>query len=431
MGKRLGDLNTPTPRIGLALISKQDHALKARPIGWAVSGVVRIFQPALQVEWRRLRRGIFRTAFSLLIERRKSGLIAKMSLTPTPSREWIRILATYREPHFLRSVFEILVTLIPLALLWGLAWISLSGPRLITLALALGIGFFLMRIFCLQHDCGHYALFKNRRLCDALGRCLGVLTITPYDMWRAMHASHHKNVGNLQGSNLGEVVTLSVARYRALPPLKRLAYRVYRNPAFLFVVAPFFLFFIQYRLPFGLMRVGRRYWISALGTDFFIGLVLFAMYSAQGWAPIVWIFLPSTLFAAFAGVWTFYAHHQFEGSHFYDDADKWQLHDAALKGSSYVVMPAWLQWFTGNISIHHIHHLYARIAFYRLPQVLADHPELAALNRMTLGQSLQGIWLNLWDTDKERLVSFAEADQKIDNVSQQAGRSAAASNSLQ
>ena len=166
-----------------------------------------------------------------------------------------------------------------------------------------------MRVFCLQHDCGHCALFKSRRTCDWLGRSLGVLTITPYDTWRAMHASHHEHVGNLRASDLGEVVTLTVAEYNALPPFKRLGYRIYRNPVFLFVVAPFFLFFIQYRLPVGLMRAGRRYWISSLGTHLTVGLLLFAMYQAHGWAPILWIFLPSTLFAAFAGVWTFYAHH--------------------------------------------------------------------------------------------------------------------------
>jgi len=310
--------------------------------------------------------------------------------TATKPVDWIRILAPYRRPDTARSVREVVITLVPFFGLWGLAWWSLSGPRIITLMLALAIGFFVLRTFCLQHDCGHYAFFKSRKNCDWLGRILGVLTITPYDTWQMQHASHHQNIGNLNASDLGEIKTLTVAEYKALNRRQRVGYWLYRNPVTLFVLAPFYLFFLNYRLPFGLMREGWQYWVSSLVTDAVIIGVLLAMYMAEGWAPILWIFLPSTLLAASIGVWMFYVHHQFEETQFYENHN-WQIHEAALQASSIVVMPAWLQWLTANIMIHHVHHLHVRIPFYKLPKVIADHPELAAMNRLTLLESLRGI----------------------------------------
>lgn len=333
------------------------------------------------------------------------------SSLPEPSRtarDWLPVLSQYREPETARSILAVLITLGPFVLLWALAWMSLEGPVIVTLLLSVPIGFFLMRTFCLEHDCGHGSLFKSRRVCNVMGGLLGVVTITPFTIWREMHDRHHRHSGNLDHRDLGEIVTLSIEEYRARGFFGRLSYRMYRHPIFLFVLAPFLLFFLQYRIPMGLMRDGARYWISAMSTNLGILAVLGTMYYFGGWAPILLIFLPSTLFAAFAGVWTFYMHHQFEGAQF-DGADDWQVHDAALYGSSQVVLPGWLQWITANISLHHVHHLYARIPFYRLPEVLDDHPELAAINRVSLRESLAGLRMNLWDPKSRRLVSFAEA----------------------
>jgi len=329
------------------------------------------------------------------------------STTARAPADWIRILAPYRTAETTRSIREVVITLLPFFALWGLAWWSLSGPRIFTFMIAMAIGFMVVRTFCLQHDCGHYALFKNRRTCDWLGRALGILTITPYDTWRVQHASHHQNIGNLNASNMGEITTLTVAEYKALNPRQKVGYWLYRNPITLFVIAPFYLFFLKYRLPFGLMSDGWRPWVSSLVTDLCVLGLLAGMYAAAGWAPILWIFLPSTLLAASIGIWMFYVHHQFEDTHFYEE-DDWQVHEAALHASSIVVMPAWLQWLTANIMIHHVHHLHVRIPFYKLPDVIADYPELAAMNRMTLLESLKGINLNLWDAEKGQLVSFAE-----------------------
>ena len=223
-----------------------------------------------------------------------------------------------------------------------------------------------------------------------------------------MHDRHHRHSGNLDVRDLGEIRTLTIEEYRARSPLGQLSYRIYRHPIFLFVLAPFLLFFLQHRVPLGLMKEGSRFWISAMATNLGIAAVLGAMYAVAGWAPILLIFLPSTLVAAFAGVWTFYVHHQFEGAHF-EDGDHWQVHEAALYGSSQVILPGWLQWMTANISLHHVHHLYSRIPFYRLPEVLDDHPELAAINRLSVRDSFAGLRMNLWDPTGRRLVSFAEA----------------------
>jgi len=326
-----------------------------------------------------------------------------------PAREWARLLAAYREPDTARSVFELAVTLGPFLGLWALAWWSMSLSYWLTLGLSLVNAGFLLRLFAIQHDCGHGAFFESRTVSDWLGRAIGVLTLTPYDVWRRSHSIHHSASGNLGRRGMGDIHTMTVAEYRALTPLKRLLYRLYRNPVVLFGLGPGYLFLLQNRLPLGLM--GKlAYWISAMGTNaallVWVGLVLYF----GGLAPILLIFLPSTLLAATAGVWLFYVQHQFETTH-WDDAADWQLQDAALHGSSHYVLPAVLQWMTANIGVHHVHHLYSRIPFYRLPEVLRDHAQLAESNRMTIRESFHSVRLHLWDEKSRRLVSFAQAGQ--------------------
>ena len=334
--------------------------------------------------------------------------LSKRPEAPRAARDWLPVLSQYRQPQMPRTIWALVSTLGPLVVLWSVAWMSLGGPWIITLAIDVLIGFFLMRTFCLQHDCGHGSLFASRRTCNIVGGLLGVVTITPYAVWREAHDRHHRSSGNLDTRDLGEIVTLTIDQYRARGFWGRLSYRMYRSPVFLFLLAPFLLFFLQYRIPLGMMGAGVRYWISAMTTNLGIIAFLGTIYYFGGWEPILLIFFPSTLFGAFAGVWTFYMHHQFDGAHF-DGADDWQVHEAALHGSSQIIMPAWLQWFTANITLHHVHHLYARIPFYRLPEVLRDHPELAAINRVSMRESLAGLWMNLWDPKTRRLVSFAEA----------------------
>ncbi|WP_300517860.1 fatty acid desaturase [Aliiroseovarius sp.] len=330
-----------------------------------------------------------------------------MQGAPARARDWVKVLAQYRDPDEARSWRELAVTLGPFLALWTLAWTSLDGPRGVTLAIAAVLGLFLMRLFALQHDCGHAALFRDRRVNDRVGRVLGVLTLSPYTTWRKMHATHHENAGNLDGDFMGDLIVLTVGRYRALGPWGRLAYRIYRNPVFILGISPALLFYVLYRIPVGLMA-HRRYWVSCLLNNAVLAVILGGMVWARGWEPVLWIFVPSTLVGATAGVWIFYCQHQWHGAQF-DFAEDWQVHEAALHGSSQLVLPGWMRWFTANFPIHHVHHLYARIPCYRLPEVVRDHPELEPVNKITMGESLRGLTLALWDPERRRLVSFAEA----------------------
>ena len=249
------------------------------------------------------------------------------------ARDWVQVLAKYRDPSLRRSVLELVVTLVPFVLLWGLAWAALSVSYLLAFAIALLNGAFLVRIFIIQHDCGHASYFQNRRVSDWIGRGLGVLTLTPYDVWKRTHSIHHSHHGNLDQRGIGDVLTLTVAEYRARSAFGRLVYRVYRHPLVLFVLGPSYLFILQNRLPLGLMKSGWRYWTSAMGTNAMIAIGLALIIYLGGLMPVLLIYLPTSVIAATIGVWLFYVQHQFEETHWAKD-DEWQLHEAALEGSS-------------------------------------------------------------------------------------------------
>ncbi len=325
------------------------------------------------------------------------------------SRDWVQVLAKYREPNTLRSIFELGVTIVPFLALWALAWYSLSISLWLCLVISICNSAFLLRLFAIQHDCGHSAFFKNRSMSDWLGRILGVLTLTPYDVWRKTHAVHHSGSGNLERRGMGDIHTMTVAEYKARSPLNRLLYRLYRNPIILFGLGPGYLFLFQNRLPLGLSDKAF-YWVSAMATNAAIFIALGLIVYFGGWLPFLLIFLPTSLLAAAGGVWLFYVQHQFEDT-IWDEEENWDMHDAALHGSTHYVMPSVLQWFTANIGIHHVHHLYCRIPFYRLPEVLRDHKGLDETNRLTIWESFACARFHLWDEKRRRLVTFRQAYQ--------------------
>ena len=325
-----------------------------------------------------------------------------------PARHWVAVLAQYREPSPWRSSWELLATAGPFVALWALAWWSLEVSHALAAPIAILNAPFLVRLFMIQHDCGHAAYFKSRTLSDWIGRAIGVLTLTPYDVWRRMHAVHHASTGNLERRGMGDVHTLTVAEFRSLSGFGRLRYRLYRHPLVLFGLGPFYLFFVHNRVPVGLMRDGKLYWISAMGTNAAIAAVLVGIGYLGGPEVLVFVFLPTMLVAASIGVWLFYVQHQFEETSWDHEAD-WQLHEAALHGSSHYVLPGVLRWFTANIGMHHVHHLQSRVPFYRLPEILRDHPQLAEVQRLTLRDSLACVGKQLWDERTRRLVSFAAA----------------------
>lgn len=328
---------------------------------------------------------------------------------PLVAGNWVKTLAQYREPDTVRSIFEILITLIPFLTLWSLAWLLLSISPWLALAVAIPNGFFLVRIFVVQHDCSHGGFFKNRKACDWVGRIFGVLTLTPYDVWKRTHIMHHSASGNLDKRGIGDVYTMTVDEYYAQSLFGKVRYRLGRNPIILFGLGPLYLFCLQNRLPFGLMNSGMKYWISAMGTNAMILSSLGLIFLFGGIAPILWIFFPTLYMGAVLGVWLFYVQHQFEDTH-WDTHEEWQVHDAALHGSSHYDLPAVLMWLTGNIGIHHVHHLYSRIPFYRLTEVLRDHPDLARTQQtLTMRDSFRSVNLHLWDPKRRKLVTFSNS----------------------
>ncbi len=325
----------------------------------------------------------------------------------TAARVLTQDLACYRSPDLGRSVVELLITIVPFVLLWLLMWFALQIGYGLYLVLAVPTAGFLVRLFMIQHDCGHGAFFRSRQANDWVGRALGVLTLTPYDFWRRTHAVHHATSGNLDRRGMGDIDTLTVGEYRSLSRWGRVRYRIYRHPLVMFGLGPAYLFFLQYRLPIGLMRAGWRPWLSTMVTNLAILLLASIGIWIVGVVPFVLVHLPIMLIGASLGVWLFYAQHQFEDTFWAHDR-VWSMHEAALHGSSHYDLPLVLRWFTANIGMHHIHHLCSRITFYRLPRALRHHPDLANIGRLTLGQSLSCVRLVLWDEAARRLISFRE-----------------------
>ena len=345
-------------------------------------------------------------------ERAASSMTAADRMLPSPAvdspKAWTPILNRYREQSWIRSIAELAITAGLLALFWVVMLASLKVGYWLTLLLAIPTAGFLVRIFILQHDCGHGASFRRRVTNDWVGRILGVFTLTPYDVWRRDHATHHANSGNLGRRGIGDLKTLTVREYVERSRFGKWAYRLYRHPAIIFGVGPAYVFILENRLPVGQMRRGWAPWVSTMATNAASAVLVVAMMWLVGVGPFLMVHLPVVLLASSIGVWLFYIQHQFEETH-WDHEPDWVVQEAALQGSSHYDLPKILRWFTGNIGVHHVHHLCSRIPFYRLYEVIDDYPELAGAGRLTLLESLRCVRLTLWDEDRRRLISFREA----------------------
>jgi omega-6 fatty acid desaturase (delta-12 desaturase) len=325
------------------------------------------------------------------------------------TRRWGQALARYRSPNPARSGFELAITLIPLVLLWGAMWWTYGISYWLCLPLAVPAAGFLVRLFMIQHDCGHGSFFRQRMLNDWTGRMLGVLTLTPYDYWKHTHSVHHATFGNLERRGMGDITTLTVREYLAMSRWQRFGYRLYRHPIVMFGIGPAYLFLFQHRLPLGMMRAGITPWASTIATNAGIAAAVAIMIWFVGLGPFLMVHLPITLLGASIGVWLFYVQHQFEETSWVA-ASNWTLPHAALYGSSYYDLPQILRWFTANIGVHHVHHLSSKIPFYQLQRVMREHPELGGFRRLTLLESFRCVRLAVWDEARQKLVSFREAD---------------------
>jgi acyl-lipid omega-6 desaturase (Delta-12 desaturase) len=332
-----------------------------------------------------------------------------MVQTPPETRALAQLLARYREPDSARGVLELAITAVPFFIIWALIWTALDHGYWLGLLLEVPAAGLLVRLFMIQHDCGHGSFFRGRVANDWVGRSLGVMTLTPYHYWRHNHARHHASSGNLDHRGLGDIDTLTVREFLAQSGWRRMLYRLYRHPMVMFGVGPAYLFILKHRLPIGVMRGGWKPWLSTMGTNAAIGVLVVVTIQLVGYRPFLLVHLPIVVLAASIGVWLFYVQHQFEHTHWSHD-ENWSFHEAALHGSSHYQLPIVLRWFTANIGVHHIHHLCSRIPCYRLPEVLRDHPQLADVGRITLLESLRSVRLALWDEERLQLVSFAEAN---------------------
>lgn len=328
-----------------------------------------------------------------------------MAKTTTSERDRHRTLEPYKRSSTRAAVTQLLNTALPFALLWYLMARSLSVSYLLTLALAIPTGFLLIRLFILQHDCGHMSFFPSRTLNRVLGSLLGVITMFPYGYWRRTHALHHATTGNLEEREMGDVRTLTVREYQRLSPFRRLLYRLYRNPLVLLGLGPVYQFGLKHRLPFGIPWSWRREWLSVIWTNLGLLATFAALSWWFGWRVVLLVHLPVFLVSGAIGIFLFYVQHQFEQT-YWEPKNNWNFHQAAIQGSSFLDLPRPLHWLTGNIGFHHIHHLASRIPNYRLQQCFLELPWTQNVTRLNLRQSLRCLRLKLWDEDAGMLVGW-------------------------
>ena len=295
--------------------------------------------------------------------------------------------------------------MVPYLVLSVLMYMTLGSSELVTLALALPAAGFLVRTFVVFHDCAHGSLLPSKRANAHVGRVLGLFVLSPFQRWRHDHAIHHASSGDLERRGVGDILTLTVSEYRARSRRGRLAYRIARNPVVMFGFGPVIAMMIGPRIATRAQRPRMRH--SVLGTDFALFVIIGGLCALIGVENFLLVWLPAAMLAGSTGIWLFYVQHQFEDAYWQNPAG-WNYADAALRGSSYLRLPKFLQFFTGNIGLHHVHHLNARIPNYNLQRA---HDENAIFNQvptLSLWQAMQTVKLKLWDEDSRKLVSFAQ-----------------------
>jgi omega-6 fatty acid desaturase (delta-12 desaturase) len=323
-------------------------------------------------------------------------------------RDFAKRCAAFRGADGRRALIQILTTVVPFVVLIAVMLATVESAYWLTLLLAIPAGGLVVRFFIIQHDCGHGSFFRTRAANDAMGRAMSIFTVAPYDMWRRVHAKHHAGSGNLDRRGFGDIKTLTVSEYLALSWTGRIRYRIYRHPAFLFLIGVPLFFMVLQRLPWGHGLPARDAWRSVVGLDLALTVVYGALAFMIGLKPLLMIAVPICMVASSVGGWLFYIQHQFEDAHWKHD-EEWDFQTAALYGSTYYVLPKVLQWFTGNIGLHHIHHLNSMIPNYRLQDCLEACPGLEDVNRLTILESLGCVRLALWDQNSGKLVSFRDA----------------------
>jgi omega-6 fatty acid desaturase (delta-12 desaturase) len=319
---------------------------------------------------------------------------------------WRESLTGYAQPHVGRAALDIATSIVPYVGLCALMYVCLDVSYLLVLALAVPAAGCAVRTFIVFHDCGHGSFLPSKRVNGWVGAVAGLVVYMPYRWWRHDHAVHHATAGDLDRRGVGDVQTLTVGEYGRLTWLRRLGYRMFRNPLVMFGLGPIVTLLLTPRV---FSRAARpRIRRSVIGTN--IGLVfLFGGISwIAGWQALLLVQVPVFMLAGSVGIWLFYVQHQFEDT-YWQSSDTWNYAEAALRGSSYLKLPKILQFFTGNIGVHHVHHLNARIPNYNLQRAHDENPVFHDVPTLSIAEGLRAVRLKLWDEDSRRLLTFAEA----------------------
>lgn len=329
--------------------------------------------------------------------------------TRSAGAPWAATVARYKRSNDLKAAWQIANTFVPYIALWWLMYLSLALPYWVTLLVAIPAAGLRMRIFIIQHDCGHHSFLTNKVANDLLGTICGVISLTPYRLWKRTHSRHHASSGNLQHRGHGDVSTLTVAEYLQRSKWGRLRYRIYRHPLVLFVFGASYLFIIRQRFTLGIPRTWKVERRSVHLTNLGIALLWGCGVCIFGAQSFFLIELPTVVLGAAMGSWLFYIQHQYEDA-YWQPHRTWSFNNSALDGSSYYRLPRVLQWFSGNIGFHHIHHLNSRIPNYHLHACYSAEPAFREGVTFGVRESLTCASWKLWDETTQRMVTFADVD---------------------
>jgi omega-6 fatty acid desaturase (delta-12 desaturase) len=327
-----------------------------------------------------------------------------------PARSWPGALGPYAQPRLDRSLIDLATSVVPYLGLLAAMVFAARVSTLLALALALPASGFLIRVFIVFHDCAHGSFLRTRRANNLLGAALGLFVWLPFRSWQHEHAVHHATAGNLDRRGVGDILTLKVAEYRALPLWRRVGYRLFRNPLVMFGLGWLLVLGLKPRfVPRGTKKRVRN---SILGTNLALAATVASLCLLLGWRTYLVVQLPVLFVTGAVGIWLFYVQHQFEET-YWQNQPEWRYEEAALQGSSYLKLPRLLQFFTGNIGFHHVHHLSATIPNYNLQEAHDRNPGLQAVSELTLRDGLRATRLKLWDESRGRLVTFREARSSL------------------
>lgn len=325
------------------------------------------------------------------------------AINSADERTWEKIVLKYAQPNLMRSIWQIINSVVPYLLVWFLVYKSLSYPYWVTLLLSIVACGFLIRIFIIFHDCGHDSFFRSRKANNIVGIIMGIITFTPYYVWHHQHSVHHSTAANLDKRGVGDVWTMTVSEYQNSSKWGRIIYRVFRNPFIMFTFGPVLVILIKNRISLNSMT--RQEKINIYITNIIILLMAACISLIIGIKAFLLVQLPILLISHSIGIWLFYIQHQFDDVT-WERQNKWNYKYAAFKGCSFLKLPSVLQWFTGNIGFHHVHHLSSRIPNYKLEKCHYENEIFKDIKPIALFSTFKALYLSLWDETSHQLISF-------------------------